>query len=479
MKAVPFGNGALIAARRQADPKAEPIFTFKSPNRNRAYGLLADGAEKLGRVDWYFVLPDGSSRPVTGALADVDLVTAASDAQGLYFMGGDKVQRVALNGEVRDAASLGGQGVFYQLDGSIDTGGRAVAVAMSKEGAAVEFFQGSAQQQTVKVSPGIGRPLAADPKSGVVAFLAPGAGGTTVTAVDRDGHVQPVISINQHLKQVIPARQVALKYKLPDGEATTGCLTLPANAPPGKALPTIVYVYPSLQAGCGVPAWQYGLADTYGVEMLTTLGYAVLRPFAPARLLTDGHNPVANWAAVIQPAVDEAVSEGYSDRQKLGALGISLGGHAVLSLLSQTDMFKVAIAMNGAADFFSNYASLGLVRSMLSDDLFAVGHATLYESSPDEGAYFGAPPWERPQDYAAASPLSNAGKMNTPLMLFAGDLDWDYQMTEFDQYFVALLRQGKEARYVRYWGEAHGNVNPANVRDGWKRIADWYQSHLN
>ena len=127
----------------------------------------------------------------------------------------------------------------------------------------------------------------------------------------------------------------------------------------------------------------------------------------------------------------------------------------------------------------SGHGFMRVVRSVLSDDLLAVGHSTLYEGSPEEGAYFGAPPWEKPLDYAAASPLSNAGKMNTPLMLFANDLDWDYQMTEFDQYFIALLRQGKEAVYVRSWGEGHGDTDPANVRESWRRMHDWYELHFN
>jgi hypothetical protein len=479
VKAIPFADGALVAARRQSDPKADPIFTYKEPVRNRIYGMVSENAAKLGRLDWYFVAPDGSSRAVTGALKDVDLVTAASDPHGLYFLGDNKVQRVELDGSVKDAAVFAGAGMFYNLDGSIDGGAHAIAITAGSAGMAVEYFSGTARSNSVSVPPTIGRPLVADAKSGVVAFLAAGAGGSTLTAVDREGHIQPIISINQHLKQVIPAKQVVLKYTMPNGEQVSSCLLLPGNAVPGKPLPMIVWTYPGGQGGCGMPTWQYGLADTYGQEILTGYGYAVLRPFAPARLLTDGHNPVANWGAVVQPAVDEAVKEGYADKDRLGAWGMSLGGHAVLSLLSQTHIFKAGIALNGVADFFSNYASLGLVRSMMSDDLFAVGHATLYESAPDEGAYMGAPPWDKPNEYAAASPLSNAGKMDTPLMLFAGDLDWDYQMTEFDQYFTALLRQGKEAVYVRYWGEGHGNMSPANVRDAWQRMHAWYDSHLH
>lgn len=163
----------------------------------------------------------------------------------------------------------------------------------------------------------------------------------------------------------------------------------------------------------------------------------------------------------------------------LGIYGLSLGGHSALATLEQTNLFKAGVAQNGAADFFSNYASLGLVRSILSDDFLSVGHSTQYETAEDEGLYIGGAPWERPADYAAASPFTHAGEMNTPLMLMGADLDTNFQLTEFEQFFVALLRQGKEAKCVRYWGEGHGNSSPGNVRDTWQRVQDWYDQHFH
>jgi len=43
-------------------------------------------------------------------------------------------------------------------------------------------------------------------------------------------------------------------------------------------------------------------------------------------------------------------------------------------------------------------------------------------------------------------------------------------MAQYDEMFGALYRAGKDARYVRYWGEGHGPSSPANIRDLWMRI---------
>ncbi len=288
--------------------------------------------------------------------------------------------------------------------------------------------------------------------------------------------MSPIVQINSQLADVAPAKTVVLKYMLPSGEAVQGCVLLPANAPAATPLPTIVSVYPN-DASCR-SLWRSGIASTYDDEILTGMGYAVLRPYTPARLLKEGDNPTAHWGALVEAGVNAAVAQGYVDKTRLGLWGMSLGGHSALSTLSQTSIFRAGVAINGAADFFSHYASLGLIRIMLSDDLFSTGQAPLYESAADEGLHIGATPWERPDVFAAASPLSHAGQMNTPLLLMTGDLDWNYQAAEFEQYYVALVRQGKEATYVRYLGEGHGNTTPANVRDAWNRIRQWYAAHI-
>lgn len=49
--------------------------------------------------------------------------------------------------------------------------------------------------------------------------------------------------------------------------------------------------------------------------------------------------------------------------------------------------------------------------------------------------------------------------MLSPVMLIHSDTD-RFGLHEFDQLFGALFRLGKEARYLRYWGEGHGVAAP-------------------
>src|ERR1051325_2184605 len=42
-----------------------------------------------------------------------------------------------------------------------------------------------------------------------------------------------------------------------------------------------------------------------------------------------------------------------------------------------------------------------------------------------------------------------------------------------EEFFNALYRQGKRARFVRYWGEWHYIESPANIRNMWQQIYAW------
>ena len=57
----------------------------------------------------------------------------------------------------------------------------------------------------------------------------------------------------------------------------------------------------------------------------------------------------------------------------------------------------------------------------------------------------------------------------------------DVPLSQVEEFFASLYRQGKPAQFVRYWGEGHVLESPANVRDMWARILawlDWERAHL-
>jgi len=47
-----------------------------------------------------------------------------------------------------------------------------------------------------------------------------------------------------------------------------------------------------------------------------------------------------------------------------------------------------------------------------------------------------------------------------------------------EEFFIAMERLNKPARFIRYWGEGHVFVDAANERDVHRQIKDWLERYL-
>ena len=122
--------------------------------------------------------------------------------------------------------------------------------------------------------------------------------------------------------------------------------------------------------------------------------------------------------------------------------------------------------MAGLANLTSGYGI-----GMNTDKTHAVPEGLNFGALWSEGGQgrMGVPPWRDPQRYIDNSPLFQADRITTPLMLVHGDLDF-VNVNEAEQLFAALHRQGKDVQLVRYWGEGHTYQSPGNIIDMWERI---------
>lgn len=403
--------------------------------------------------DALFVLADGDVWRIAARGSPVNLTATIPDK--LTFAR-------AQDPEGFEARDLGATSVVMQTE------------AANKKVAFLDLMHGVAT--VVPLPRQTGRLIANAANAGATVFRHNGNGGSQLTVLLRDGRTDHFWTVNAHLADVEPARQVSVTYELANLQEATSCVLMPRTWVPGMRLPVLVHVYPRSFSRC-VVNYLNGVVDPYEPELFASMGYAVLFPFAPERMLRNTRGPLGNWSKMVLPAVNAVVEAGYGDPDRLGAFGYSYGSISVLALLTQTERFRAAIATNGAANFTSHYGSLGIVRRVWPNDLFAAGQAISYES---RGSYLwlGTTPWENPETYVQASPFFDVLKVQTPLMLMHSDLDWNYQMEQFDQVFTALFRLGKDAQYVRYWGEGHGVSSPANVRDMWARMESWYARWL-
>lgn len=329
---------------------------------------------------------------------------------------------------------------------------------------------------TVAASLPGGEFVAASPVGRRAALIERDRNTTLLSVVGADGSRREVAQLNRHLQNVVGGTPVRIDHKGPSGDARTSWILLPPGYRPGMPVATIVNVYPgSFFTGGTWSKWSLDDIHALNDHILAAHGYAVLYPSIPVDYDQLPRDPLKGLPEQIFAAIDAAVAQGYVDPDRLGVQGQSYGGYTTGALVGLTDRFKTAVAQAGIYDLVSSYGQfvidLRLKAEKTGLDLFST---SLMETG--QGG-MGAPPWADPERYLRNSPLMHVEKIKTPIMLMTGDLDY-VSTTQTEEFFTALTRLNKDAVMVRYYGEDHVYNSPANIRDMWRRILDWYDSTL-
>ncbi len=250
-------------------------------------------------------------------------------------------------------------------------------------------------------------------------------------------------------------------------------MLLPPQRRAGERVPAVVNVYPNTDGQCySTNLWHF---DPYNRQLLAAAGYAVVFANTSAAAGEHESESAPSLTRAVIAAVDAASEAGYIDGTRVGLLGFSQGHHSALQVLTQTGRFKGAAIGYGISNFTSQYGAMPLYMR-LGRDAVGVGDAPRFEA-PSSDNWLGAKLWEDPERYIRNSPVFDADKVHTPLLILHSDFD-AFPLGQTAEIFSALYRLRRRASYVTYWGEGHLNLSPANIRDMWQRLILWYDENL-
>ncbi len=246
-----------------------------------------------------------------------------------------------------------------------------------------------------------------------------------------------------------------------DGQKVQLFLFRPVGYRPGQKYPLVLWVH-------GGPHGMFAFTYIERLQVLAAAGYGVLAinprgSTGYGQAFTDGTR--GQWGGGdyrdLMAGLDWVLATyPWVDAERLGVAGWSYGGFMTNWVITQTPRFKAAVAGASLANLVSFYGT-----SLYSD---------LLESE------FAPRPWEG-DGFAELwrwSPLAQVGKVTTPVLFLHGESDQDVPITQAEEMYTALRRQGKEAVLVRYPGEGHGLRKPRNVLDSYRRIVDWFRRFL-
>ena len=251
-------------------------------------------------------------------------------------------------------------------------------------------------------------------------------------------------------------------FKNSKGDTVYGRLYLPKDFDATKKYPMIVYYY----GGCS-PVSRY-FESPYAPQYWNSLGYVayIIEPsgatgfgqeWASRHVNTAGHGPAED---IIEGTKQICADHPYINKEKIGCMGASYGGFMTQYLQTQTDIFAAAVSHAGIANHTS-YWGQGYWGYNYSE----VSMANSY-------------PWSHRDLYVNQSPLFNADKIHTPLLLLHGDADTNVPLVESLQMFTALKLLGREVALVQVKGENHHILDYAK-REKWLATQmAWFQKWL-
>ena len=258
--------------------------------------------------------------------------------------------------------------------------------------------------------------------------------------------------LQYRLFEKLPRQSLAsmkvVKYKSSDGLEIPAYLTLPKGVPE-KGLPLLV-----------IPHGGPWARDNWGynpmAQFFANRGYAVLMPnFRGStgygkKFLNAGNG---EWGRKMQDditwGVKYLVAEGTADPKRVGILGGSYGGYAVLAGVAFTpEVYRAAVDIVGPSNLLTLLDAIPAY--------WEAGRKQMYARMADPGTPAGRA-WMKER-----SPLNSADKIKTALMVVQGANDPRVNRGEAEQIVIALRDRNFPVEYLMAPDEGHGFARPVN-----------------
>lgn len=271
-----------------------------------------------------------------------------------------------------------------------------------------------------------------------------------------------VASTNPQQKDFYWGKSEIVSFTNKKGQKMQGALFYPANYEPGKKYPMITYIYEIL-SNTVHNYTQPSERSAYNTTNFTSNGYFVFRPDIVYEINDPGISAVNN----VVPAVEEILKTGMIDENKLGIMGHSWGAYQTSFIITQTNMFKAAIAGAPLTNLIS-----------MSNSIYwnsGTPDAKIFETS--QGRFDG--PWyDRMEEHMRNSPMYQASNIKTPLLVAFGDKDGAVDWHQGIEMYSTMRRMQKPHIMLVYADENHGLAKKENQIDYQRRQKEFFDHYL-
>lgn len=251
-------------------------------------------------------------------------------------------------------------------------------------------------------------------------------------------------------------------YKGADDWDVQGWIMRPAGFTPDASYPMVLEIH-------GGPYGMYGNGFSLEFQILASQGWGVL--FTNPRGST-GYGQSFEAAVTgdlvgkafddIMAGVDQALADHeWIDPARLGVTGGSYGGLMTNWVVGHTDRFAAAVTQRSISNWISFFGTAD-IPSWVELEL--------------DGT-----PWEVPMRLWESSPIAYADRMTTPTLVLHSELDYRVPVSQGEEMYRALMRQGVPSLFIRFPDEGHGLPGsglPLHRLERLQWIVRWFAAYL-
>lgn len=246
-----------------------------------------------------------------------------------------------------------------------------------------------------------------------------------------------------------------------DGIPLQGVVIKPDNFEEGKPYPVLIYYYRFFSQRIHEfndmvinhrPNFAYYVSNGY-VLFLPDIRFEIGRPGFSA-------------TKCIVPGVQKLIDLGIAKPDGIALHGHSWSGYQTAFVVTQTDIFACAVAGAPVSNMTSAYSGIrwgsGLARQFQ------------YEKTQSR---IGVSLFENPMPYIENSPVFQADKINTPLLIQHGDVDEAVPWYQSIELYLAMRRLGKDCIFLHYKDEPHHLKKYPNKLDYSIKMKEFIDHH--
>ncbi len=268
--------------------------------------------------------------------------------------------------------------------------------------------------------------------------------------------------VNPNISEVAWGTAELTEWHSADGTPLQGVVIKPGNYEEGKRYPVLVYYYRFFSQRLH-EFNQPAVNHRPSFPLYASNGYVV---FLPDVRFEVGRPGFASTKSVV-PGVQHLVDIGIADPDAIALHGHSWSGYQTAFMVTQTNIFKTAIAGAPVSNMTSAYSGIRLGSGLARQFQYEMTQSRLSGNL-----------WNARADYIDNSPVFFADKIETPMLILHGDIDDAVPWEQSIELYLAMRRNGKETVFLQYNDEPHHPQTYANKLDWAMKMKEWLDHYL-